>query len=149
MNIIFTISNIQLTIIFSCHCTVTACCRQSCLKWVYKASGRRKEFLPSRKRCSTGFFRKGYSVWNRMLENPVKIDPILIPSLCSTALTKVLRIKGWTESDQSRGGGGFRGVGVGVGAAVFDSTSVGKKGREKNPASVITGQTRSRNWNHG
>lgn len=87
------------------------CCRQSCLKWVYKASGRRKEFLPSRKRCSTGFFRKGYSVWNRMLENPVKIDPILIPSLCSTALTKVLRIKGWTESDQSRGGGGFRGVG--------------------------------------
>lgn len=107
------------------------CCRQSCLKWVYKASGRRKEFLPSRKRCSTGFFRKGYSVWNRMLENPVKIDPILIPSLCSTALTKVLRIKGWTESDQSRGGGGFRGVGVG--GRRCSTSSVGKKGREKIP----------------
>lgn len=107
------------------------CCRQSCLKWVYKASGRRKEFLPSRKRCSTGFFRKGYSVWNRMLENPVKIDPILIPSLCSTALTKVLRIKGWTESDQSRGGGGFRGVGVG--GRWCSTSSVGKKGREKIP----------------
>lgn len=145
MNIIFT--NIQLTIIFSCV-TVQLHLLSTKLSEVYrKASGRRKEFLPSRKRCSTGFFRKGYSVWNRMLENPVKIDPILIPSLCSTALTKVLRIKGWTESDQSRGGGGFRGVGVG--GRRCSTSSVGKKGREKNPAPVITGQTRSRNWNHG